>query len=154
DHARIADHAASRLDDRFRDMVAEVAAQRMKDRLRIDFDRRNVLQVACWETAAEVNHLQIDSPLRQISEDQRCLFQSAIPHARIALLRADVKRKTKGDKIQAVGKLENACGKFRSTAELARQRPLRSLTVTKDAAKDFGSRRRPRNLFNLGLAIG
>src|ERR1700757_1326950 len=64
-----------------------------------------------------------------------------------------MKRKTNGGKAQPVGVLEHAWGEFCRAAELARKRPFGTRAVTKDAAENFGSWRRPRDLFDLGVAI-
>src|SRR5882672_9930577 len=68
DDAGIADHAASRLDDGLRDLVAEVLAQRTEDRPAVLHDRRNVLEVFCRESAAHVDPGQVDAALRAVTE--------------------------------------------------------------------------------------
>src|SRR5437899_11764911 len=78
DDPGISDHAAARLDDRFRDLVAEMLAQRTEDRSAVLHDRRNVLEVPGRETAAPVDPGQADPALRTVTEHRRGHRQRAV----------------------------------------------------------------------------
>src|ERR1019366_9906616 len=121
--ARIADHPAPRLDYRFGDAVAEMTAQRLEYRLPISLHRRHVLQIFRWEAAAKIDHLQVDPALRQVAEDRSRRFQRAIPHARIALLRADVKRQAESNEPEPMRMFEHAQRHLPRAAEFAPQGP-------------------------------
>src|SRR6202035_4528763 len=90
--AGIADHAAARLDDSLRDLVAEMLAQRTEDRPPVLHDRRNVLEVLGRESAAHVDHGPVDAALRTVAEFRRGHRQRPIPRLYLALLRADMER--------------------------------------------------------------
>src|SRR4029077_19351051 len=92
DDPGIADHAASRLDDRFGNRIAEVLAQRAEDRRAVSFHRRHVLQVFGREAAAEVDHRQVYATLATLAEDRRGARERTVPGMLVALLRADVER--------------------------------------------------------------
>src|SRR5208282_3578180 len=121
----VADHAAAWLDDRLRDAVAEMATQRAKNRLAVGSDARDVLEIAGREAAAEIDHLELDAALGEIAEDRGGDPERPVPHARVALLRADVERQAVRNEAERLGAFEHARRHLRRAAELARQRPIR-----------------------------
>src|SRR6185312_9862692 len=76
-----------------------------------------------------------------------------VPGVLVALLRPDMERDAVGLETELEGVLEHIDGHARLTAELARQRPLRSDAVGEDAAEDLRPRGDPGDLLDLGLAV-
>ncbi len=93
------------------------------------------------------------SALGEVAEDRRRRLQRPVPHARVALLRADMEREAVGDEAERMGALEHARRHLRRAAELARQRPFRARAVAQDPAEHLRAGRGARDLFDLGLAI-
>ena len=97
DDAGIADEPAARLDDRIRQVVAEMLAQRLEDRLAVGFELRRLAHVARRETAAEIDDGKADAALGASAEDRRRRSERAVPGFHIVLLRADVEGNAMGD---------------------------------------------------------
>src|SRR5205823_7862828 len=70
DDAGVADETAPRLDDGFRNAVAEVAAQGTEDRLAIGIELRRLARVTRREAAAEIYHRECNAPLGAGAEDR------------------------------------------------------------------------------------
>src|SRR5262245_60480747 len=120
DHAGIADHTAARFDDRLRNAVAEVPAQRAEDGRTVGLHRRHVLEVAGWESAAQINHGEIDAALAAFAEDRGDRSERAVPGMRVALLRADMEGDAASDQPEAVGMLQYVGRHGRLAAAFAR----------------------------------
>src|SRR6476646_8482651 len=135
DDAGVAHHAATRLDDGLRNLVAEVLAQRAEDRAAVGHDRRHVLQVLGRETPAHVDHGQVDAALGAVAEYLRGHRQRTVPRLHLALLRADMEGDDARLQAQALGDVEHLDSHFRVAAELARQRPFGAGAVIEDAAE-------------------
>src|SRR5690606_34108938 len=139
----IADHSAARLDDRFRNAVAEMLAQRAGDRLAIAGHARNLLQITGREAAAEIDHRQVDAALGERTGDLTRRLQRAVPHFRIALLRADRDRDAVGNEAETVGVIEKTARHVRQAADLARERPSAARAAAQDAREDLRAGRGP-----------
>src|SRR4030081_1022402 len=153
DDAGVADHAASRLDDGLRDLVAEMLAQRAEDRPAVLHHRRHVLEVLGREAAAHVDHGQVDAALRAVAEHRRGHRQRAVPRLHLALLRADMERDAAWLQAEAPGEFEHLDRHFRIAAELARERPFGAGTVIDDAAEHLCAGGGARHLLDLGAAV-
>src|SRR6202012_4502266 len=129
------DHAASRLDDGLRDLVAEMLAQRTEDRPAVLHDRRNVLEVPGRESTAHVDHGKVDSPLGAVAKHLGSHRQSAVPSLHLALLRADVEGDAARLQVQTLAEVEYVDGHLRVAAELPRQRPLGAGAVVENTAE-------------------
>src|SRR5262249_36104657 len=143
----------ARLDDGFRDGIAEVTAQRAEDRLAVALELWRLAQILGREAAAEVHHVERDAALRTGAEDRRRRGERAIPGLAIVLLRADMERDAVRDEAAPVRELEDVGRIIRLAAELARQRPFRARAVAMDAADHAAPGRGARDLLDLGLAI-
>src|SRR5205823_10072088 len=153
DDAGVADHAAARLDDGLRDLVAEVLAQRAEDRPAVLHDRRHVLEVLGRESAAHVDHRQVDAALGAVTEYGRGHCQCAVPRLHLALLRADMERDAARLQAKALGEVERFDRHFRIAAELARQRPFGARAIIEYAAEYLGAGGGARYLLDLCGAI-
>ncbi|ENN87458.1 hypothetical protein RHSP_28371 [Rhizobium freirei PRF 81] len=153
DHAGIADHAAARLDDRVRDLVAEMGAQRRKDRLTIGFGRGNITQILGWETAAHVDHLQVDALFGERNEDALGIGKRIVPGVDLGHLRADVKRHAVGFQTQLMGVDEHVDSHLRNAAELARQRPFGAFAIRQHAAEHTSAGSGTGNLLDFLVAV-
>ncbi len=91
--------------------------------------------------------------LGEVAEDRRRDLQRAVPHARVALLRADVERQAVRDEAERMGALEHLRRHLRRAAEFARQRPFGAVAVAQDSAEHLRARRGARDLLDLRLAI-
>src|ERR1700730_17185350 len=96
DHAGIADEPASRLDDGLRDTIAEMLAQRAKDRAAIGLHRRYLLEVPGGKAAAEIDHGKIYPALRAGTKNRRCRFEGIVPGLDATLLRTHMERDAAG----------------------------------------------------------
>src|SRR5205823_6972446 len=153
DDAGIADHAAARLDDGLRDLVAEMLAQRSEDRPAVLHDRRDILEVLGRKSAAHVDHREIDAALGAVAEHGRGHRQRAVPRLHLALLRADMERDAARLQAKALGEVEHFDRHLRIAAELPRQRPFGARAIIEYAAEYLGAGGGARYLLDLCGAI-
>src|SRR5262249_9812962 len=153
DDAGIADQATARLDECVRQIVAEVLAQGLEDRLTVGFELWRFAHIARRKAAAEIDDGERNAAFGAGAEDRRGRRERAVPSLDIVLLRADMERDAVRHQALLVGELQNVGGINRLAAEFARQRPLGPRTVAMDAANDPAARRGAGDLLDLGFAI-
>src|SRR5215510_7385338 len=151
--AGTADHAAARLDDRLRDAVAEMLAQRLEDGRAVGFHRRHVLQVLGREAAAEVDYGEIDAALTAFPEYRRRRRKRTVPGMLVALLGSDMERHTNRLDTRFQGVLQHVDGHGWLAAELAGEGPFCPDAVGEDAAEHATAGRGPGDLLDLSLAV-
>ncbi len=111
----------------------------LEDRTAVGFGRRNVAQVLGRETAAHVDHLQVDALLGKLHEDALGIGESRIPGIDLGHLRTDMERDAVGCEAELMGVDENVDGHLRHAAELARQRPFGAFAIREHAAEHAGA---------------
>ena len=116
-------------------------------------DRRNVLEVLGRESAAHVDHGQVDPALGAVTEHGRGHRQRPIPRLHLALLRTDMERDAARLQPEALGEVEYLDRHLRVAAELARQRPFGAGAVIEDAAEHPRAGGGTRNLLDFGGAV-
>jgi len=142
------------LDDRFRNLVAEVLAQRTENRAAVLQHRRYVLEVLGRESAAHVDHGQADATLRAVANTVEAIDSAPVPRLHLALLRKSRHgTRCRPAPAQALGEVEHfdrhfsrIAGRNCATAAFA---PARH----RDAAEHLGAWCCARNLLDLGGAV-
>src|SRR5579871_5389784 len=153
DDPRIADHAAARFDDGFRNGIAEMLAQRPEYGISVGLHGRHFLEVLGRKAAAEIDHGELDAAFRTGAEDRGGRLERLVPSLRTTLLRPDVERHAVRLKAKPVGVFENVDRHRGIAAELARQRPFGSGAVEQEAAEHPRAWGGARDLLDLGPAI-
>jgi len=153
DHPRIANHAAARLDDGLRDLVAEVLAQRRVDCLAVFFSGGNVAKILGRETAAHIDHLQVDALLGKRGENALGIANGCIPCVEVHHLRTDMEGHAVGFETQLVCIDQNVDSHLRHAAELARQRPFGTFAIGQNAAEYAGTWGCAGNLLDFLMAV-
>ena len=153
DDTGIADHATARLDDRARDVVAEMLAECCEDRLTIGFRRRHVAQVLRREAAAHVDHLQVNALLGKLREDALGIGQSRIPGIDLQHLRTDMERNAVGFETELMGIDKYVDSHLRHATELARQRPFGPFAIRENAAEHAGAGSGAGHLLDFFMAV-
>ena len=151
--AGIAHHEAAGLDHHLRQVVAEMLGHRTHDGHAEIVDRRHFGAVAHRIAAAEIDHAQLHPGLLQVGEQHGDAGNRAFIRRRAGLLAADMERDAIGVEAKAARLHHQVARHLQLAAELARQRPFRTLVLDQDAAIDARARRVLRDLQQFRLAV-
>src|SRR5690606_31917857 len=143
-----ADHATAGLDDRLGHAVAEMLGKRVEDRLAIGLSGRNIAKVTGRETAAHVDHAQMNASRCKLTKDIAGVSQRTIPGRQVGLLRTYVEGHAISIEAKVVGMTQHVYRHGRNAAELARQRPLGAFAIGQNAAEYLGAGGGTRNLLH------
>src|SRR6266436_2534704 len=153
DDPGVTDHAPARLNDGFRDGIAEMLAQRPEYGISVSLHGRHLLEVLGRKAAAEIDHGERNAALRTGAENRGSRLERLVPGLRATLLGADMEGHAVGFEAEPVGMFEHIDRHREVAAELARERPFGPGTVEQEAAEHARTRRGTGNLLNLRLAV-
>src|SRR5476649_2096133 len=154
--AGVGDQRTARLQDDFRQVVAEIFLEEADDFFGVGFQAVGAGDVVGREATAHVDQLEVDAVFfLQAFEDHFDLGNRRVPHADVALLRANVEGDAVWHQAQVTGEDQQVHGHVGLAAEFARQRPVSSgRAFGEDAHVDFRTRRGLGDVAQVGFGVG